>query len=92
MFCGCPNVSTRGIDHHNAQFRGSLDIDVVDSHPCSCNNFEVSRGSEKFGGDSGLGSNKECFIIGYYVDQLFRCEVFPLVDVKGSSKKGETVR
>ena len=91
MFRCRPNVPAGGIDHHDAHFRGSLHVDVVNSNTCSCNNLEIFGGCEKLGGDFGLGSDKERFIVGYYLDQLFRREAFPLVDVKCSSEKGEAV-
>ena len=92
MFRGRSYVPARRIDHHDAQLRGSLNINIVNSNPCSCNDFEIFGSCEKLGGDFGLRSNEKRFVTGYYLDQLLGCEAFPLVDVKCSSKKGKAVR
>ena len=92
MFGGRSNVSRRAVYYHNAQLRGSLDINIVNPNSCSCYDLEIRSCCEKLGGDFGLRSNKECFVVGYYLDQLIGCQAFPLVDFKCGSKKGQTVR
>jgi len=85
VFGSGANVSTGAVHHDHAQLRGSLDIDIVNTNSCSCNNLELLCSGEKFCCHFSLGSNEERFIIGYDLDQLLRRQAFPFVDIECGS-------
>ena len=75
-------VSSRGVDHRNAERSRDVECDVVDAHAGTAHHLELAGFLEELGGDARGAPSHDCIVVPDAPQQLVNWQSRHLVDTE----------